>query len=84
MPQAALRITAGDGSVLTASRTYFMSREDNADMNERREYGILSGLHWLQRRQRPKGGWQGGEYEYASYSGDLIDYLLTKVPVPLE
>ena len=76
--QATLTLTAPDGRTLAASRVYELGkdREDNAaaTMEKRRRFAMLSGLHWLQRRQRPKGGWQGEAYSPASHYGDLFDY----------
>ena len=76
--QATLTLTAPDGSTTTASRVYELGKNanDSAEqaMEKRRKFAILSGLHWLQRRQRPKGGWPSEIYSPASYWGDLFDY----------
>ncbi|MBO4512801.1 MAG: hypothetical protein J5746_08540 [Victivallales bacterium] len=76
--QATLTLTAPDGRTVTASRVYELGENanDSAEqaMEKRRKFAMLSGLHWLQRRQRPKGGWPCEIYSPASYWGDLFDY----------
>ncbi len=76
--QATLTLTAPDGRTVTASRVYELgaNANDSAEqaMEKRRKFAMLSGLHWLQRRQRPKGGWPCEIYSPASYWGDLFDY----------
>ena len=76
--QATLTLTAPDGRMVTASRVYELGENANDSveqaMEARRKFAMLSGLHWLQRRQRPKGGWPSEIYSPASYWGDLFDY----------